>query len=151
MGLAVFAAYVLSDTRHVLDSTKAFVAMSVFNILKNSITLLPPTIGIVVQAMVCEGRLSHALKTTEPDAYLEKEQPSRNLAARRSMTKPIIEVEMGNFSWAKKGMLCLRDVNFTAQRGQLIGIIGQAGSGKKIFLINYGNRVDLSVRLYCTL
>ncbi|OQV18389.1 Multidrug resistance-associated protein 1 [Hypsibius exemplaris] len=123
VGLAVFATYVLSDSSNILDSTKAFVAMAIFNILKNSITLLPPTIGIVVQAMVCEGRLSHALKSPEADTYVDKSSTAHR-------TEPAVKITNADFSWAKQSMICLHNIQFRAQQGQLIGIIGQAGSGK---------------------
>ena len=51
MGLASFAVYVLSDPTHVLDANKAFVSLSLFNILQVPMTMLPTLIqiGIMVR------------------------------------------------------------------------------------------------------
>jgi len=41
VSLVTFAAYVLSDSENVLDSEKAFVSLSLFNILRFPLSMLP--------------------------------------------------------------------------------------------------------------
>ena len=47
--LATFATYVLVSENHYLDANKAFVALSLFNILRFPINLLPMLASFVVQ------------------------------------------------------------------------------------------------------
>ena len=49
VALATFATYVLVDEKNVLDAQKAFVSLSLFNILRMPLTLLPMVIISVVQ------------------------------------------------------------------------------------------------------
>lgn len=44
-----FATYVLSDEKNVLDSKKAFVSLSYFNILRFPLSMLPMMISQMVQ------------------------------------------------------------------------------------------------------
>lgn len=47
--LATFATYILIDSTNYLDAQKAFVSLSLFNILRAPINLLPMIISYVVQ------------------------------------------------------------------------------------------------------
>lgn len=47
--LASFATYVLMDESNVLDSTKAFVSLSLFNMLKQPFTMLPNIINNMIE------------------------------------------------------------------------------------------------------
>lgn len=63
-------AYVLSDPRHILSPDKAFVSLSLFNILRFPLSMLPMVIAYTVQAQVSIKRLNHFLvnEELEPDA-----------------------------------------------------------------------------------
>ena len=49
MSLVTFAVYVLSDPSHVLTPDKAFVSLSLFNILRFPLSMLPLLITNIVQ------------------------------------------------------------------------------------------------------
>lgn len=49
MCLASLATYVLVDPTHVLDAEKAFVSLSLFNIIRNPISVLPFLIIKMIQ------------------------------------------------------------------------------------------------------
>lgn len=50
--MATFATYVLVSESHYLDAGKAFVALSLFNILRFPINLLPMMVSLVVQVFM---------------------------------------------------------------------------------------------------
>jgi len=49
VAVASFAAYVLSDPNHVLSPTTAFVSLSLFNMLRMPMQMLPMTVTLLVQ------------------------------------------------------------------------------------------------------
>lgn len=51
--LATFATYVLVSETHYLDAGKAFVALSLFNILRFPMNLLPMIVSLIVQVGIC--------------------------------------------------------------------------------------------------
>lgn len=52
MSLASLATYVLVDPTHVLDAEKAFVSLSLFNIIRMPISVLPFLIITIIQVSV---------------------------------------------------------------------------------------------------
>jgi ATP-binding cassette subfamily C (CFTR/MRP) protein 1 len=49
VSLVTFATYVLSDPNNILDAERAFVALSLFNILRFPLSMLPMMISGMVQ------------------------------------------------------------------------------------------------------
>ena len=49
VALATFTVYVLSSPEHVLDANKAFVSLSLFNLMNYPLSILPATIAFAVQ------------------------------------------------------------------------------------------------------
>jgi hypothetical protein len=49
VSLAALATYILVDHTHVLDAEKAFVSLSLFNIIRNPISVLPFLIISMIQ------------------------------------------------------------------------------------------------------
>jgi len=47
--LVTFGVYVLSDPKNILDADKAFVSLSLFNILRFPLSMLPQVISMLVQ------------------------------------------------------------------------------------------------------
>lgn len=58
MALASLATYVLVDPTHVLDAEKAFVSMSLFNIIRMPISVLPFLIITIIQVSVTSVTIS---------------------------------------------------------------------------------------------
>ena len=143
MALATFATYVLSDKRHVLDSSEAFVSLAIFNILKNPMNMLPPTVGAFVQAAVSKRRLCDALRVPEPEPYVNPDR-SANVIDQSLTTEAdeVIAVKHGSFAWSKDSTkACLERIDLSIKAGKLVGIVGQAGSGKQIYHIQSHLRV----------
>lgn len=133
VALATFATYVLSDKRHVLDSGQAFVALAIFNILKNPMNMLPPTVGAVVQALVSKRRLADALRVAEPETYVNPAQPAKvadKVLSTSTVAEEAVAVTHGSFAWSKDSEPCLKNINLDIKSGKLVGIVGQAGSGR---------------------
>ncbi|OQV11389.1 Multidrug resistance-associated protein 1 [Hypsibius exemplaris] len=129
IALATFATFVLSDSQNVLDSSKAFVALAYFNILKSPMNMLPPTIMAIVQAVVSKTRLVAALVSHEPKTYVEGNN-WQDLGKNLRDYRPAVAISHGKFSWSKSGTSCLKNITMTVPSGKLIGIVGTAGSGK---------------------
>ncbi|XP_021341468.1 multidrug resistance-associated protein 1-like [Mizuhopecten yessoensis] len=119
--LATFATYILTSDAHYLDAGKAFVSLSLFNILRFPINLLPMMVSYIVQANVSIGRIADFLKMGDLDP--ENVQHNR--------TDPdAITIKSGTFSWDDKLQPALRGIDVSVGVGKLVAVVGQVGSGK---------------------
>ncbi|XP_055866421.1 multidrug resistance-associated protein 1-like isoform X2 [Biomphalaria glabrata] len=120
--LATFATYVQVSDTHQLDATKAFVALSLFNILRFPINLLPMMVSFIVQATVSMKRISKFLRQEDLDLDSVCYDPNFESAVR---------IENGTFTWdATLNNPTLSNINVNIPEGRLIAIVGQVGSGK---------------------
>ncbi|XP_048247829.1 multidrug resistance-associated protein 1-like isoform X2 [Haliotis rufescens] len=120
--LATFATYVLASESHYLDAQKAFVALSLFNILRFPITLLPLMVSFLVQAQVSVGRVGKFLRQGDLD-------PSN--VTRDPHTQHAISLKNGTFTWDKTSPTAtLKNVNLDIPDGKLVAVVGQVGAGK---------------------
>merc|ERR1719320_1299843 len=81
VSLVTFATYVLSDpAANVLDPEKAFVSISLFNILRFPMSMLPMIISMMVQANVSLKRIDKYMNSTElkADAVRRLKAPKAN-------------------------------------------------------------------------
>lgn len=67
MSLVSFATFVLIDEKNILDSSTAFVSLSLFNILRFPLSMLPMMISSMVQASVSVKRINVFMNTEELD------------------------------------------------------------------------------------
>ncbi|XP_052804271.1 multidrug resistance-associated protein 1-like isoform X1 [Mya arenaria] len=119
--LATFATYILIDDQNQLDANKAFVSLSLFNILRFPINLLPMIISYVVQCNVSLGRISR---------FLQNEDIDPNNVIRTDFSDHAMSIENGVFSWSKTGTPTLQDINIEVGDGKLVAVVGQVGAGK---------------------
>ncbi|XP_060079836.1 multidrug resistance-associated protein 1-like [Ylistrum balloti] len=119
--LATFATYILASNEHYLDAGKAFVSLSLFNILRFPINLLPMMVSYIVQANVSIGRIADFLKMGDLDP--------ENVQHNRSDSAAIV-IKDGTFTWDENLTPALRGINLTADVGKLIAVVGQVGCGK---------------------
>ncbi|XP_050416423.2 multidrug resistance-associated protein 1 [Patella vulgata] len=120
--LATFATYVLSSTENYLDAQKAFVALSLFNILRFPMTLLPMLLSFIVQANVSIGRIGKFLRHGDLDT---------DNVSKDSSYADVIHVEDGTFTWDKTATKpTLRNINLRVPHGKLVAVVGQVGAGK---------------------
>ncbi|XP_041372528.1 multidrug resistance-associated protein 1-like [Gigantopelta aegis] len=120
--LATFTTYVLTSETGFLDAQKAFVALSLFNILRFPITLLPMIVSNVVQASVSLGRIGKFLR--QPDLDFDS-------VIHDAYSDSAISVRNGTFTWDKTmPHPTLKNINIEIQDEKLYAVVGQVGSGK---------------------
>ncbi|XP_052772990.1 multidrug resistance-associated protein 1-like isoform X2 [Mya arenaria] len=123
--LVTFAVYVLVDSSHILDAEKAFVSLSLFNILRFPLSMLPQVISSVVQVRVSLERLCKFLGNDELNPNAVQNDPD---------AKHAVSIKDGEFSWEKTGISTLRDINLDVPVGSLVAVVGTVGSGKSSML-----------------
>ncbi|CAG2053139.1 unnamed protein product [Timema podura] len=121
VSLVTFATFVLSDTNNVLDAKTAFVSLSLFNILRFPLSMLPMLISNMVQASVSIKRMNNFMNTEELDPNSVTHEPSEK--------HPIV-VENGTFSWGSDDPPVLKNINLKLPQGSLVAVVGTVGSGK---------------------
>ncbi|XP_066569810.1 ATP-binding cassette sub-family C member 12 isoform X2 [Amia ocellicauda] len=132
-----------------LTSSSAFTVIAIFNSMRFSLGLLPFSVKSLAEAKVALARLKKILCIENPEPYLTKLKDSPNA----------LVMEKASFSWerpldtheAAQGVrnglkgdkneaetrksehgnrAALRNISFTLQKGKLLGICGNVGSGK---------------------
>ncbi|NXY26092.1 MRP1 protein, partial [Atrichornis clamosus] len=127
----MFAVYTLVDNTHVLDAQKAFVSLTLINILNTAHSFLPFSINAAVQAKVSLHRLAAFLNLEE----LNAESSSRSTSGcGELLLQASITIRNGTFSWTKETSPCLRSIDLTVPRGSLLAVVGQVGAGKSSLL-----------------
>ncbi|XP_044535039.1 ATP-binding cassette sub-family C member 6 [Gracilinanus agilis] len=129
VALVMFAVHALTDEKHVLDAEKAFVALTIINILNRAQAFLPFSINTIFQAWVSLARLAAFL-------HLEEVEP-RAISATPVGTeadKECISVQDGTFAWSQENSPCLQRINLVVPRGSFFAVTGPVGSGKSSLL-----------------
>ncbi|XP_017115600.1 multidrug resistance-associated protein 1 isoform X6 [Drosophila elegans] len=119
VSLVTFATYVLIDKNNVLDATKTFVSLSLFNILRFPLTMLPMLITNLVQTQVSVDRINKFLNSEELDP---------NSVLHDSSKPHPMSIENGEFSWGDE--ITLRNINIEVHKNSLVALVGTVGSGK---------------------
>ncbi|XP_009304647.1 ATP-binding cassette sub-family C member 3 isoform X2 [Danio rerio] len=122
VALTSFAVFVNVDEKNVLDAEKAFVSLSLFNILRFPLNMLPQVISSIVQASVSLKRLQDFLNHDE----LDPESVDR----KSNTTEYAVSVVNGKFSWAKRDQVILDNINVLVPQGSLLAVVGHVGCGK---------------------
>ncbi|KAJ8319362.1 hypothetical protein KUTeg_004453 [Tegillarca granosa] len=125
VSLVTFAVYVLSDPNNILDAEKAFVSLSLFNILRFPLSMLPQVISSLVQANVSLKRLEKFLNHEELDSSAVQHDIS---------AKHAISMENCTVTWDHETVSTLRNINLQIPDGSLVAIVGAVGSGKSSML-----------------
>uniref|UniRef100_A0A669C2V6 ATP-binding cassette, sub-family C (CFTR/MRP), member 2 n=1 Tax=Oreochromis niloticus TaxID=8128 RepID=A0A669C2V6_ORENI len=100
VSLATFAIFVSVSNDNVLTAEKAFTSISLFNILRAPLAMLPMLIASVVQTAVSKKRLEKFLAGEDIDSDIVRQDPSFSI------------------------------VNLDIEPGQLVAVVGAVGSGK---------------------
>lgn len=127
---STFAVFVLTQSRP-LTTEIVFPALTLFNLLAFPLAVLPMVITAVVEATVAVDRISSFLKAEElqPDAVI-REPPVLEIGDES------LRITDATFTWnrAELGKDVLKNLNFTAKKGELNCIVGRVGAGKSSFL-----------------
>ncbi|NXN73938.1 MRP3 protein, partial [Himantopus himantopus] len=122
VALTTFAVYVSVDEKNVLDAEKAFVSLSLFNILKFPLNMLPQVISNIAQTSVSLKRIQQFLSHDELDPNCVE---TKVIAPGNA-----ISVTNATFSWGKELKPSLKDVNLLVPSGALVAVVGHVGCGK---------------------
>ncbi|XP_048800530.1 ATP-binding cassette sub-family C member 2 [Lagopus muta] len=121
VSLASFAVYVLVDENNVLDAQKAFTSISLFNVLRYPMAMLPLVISSLVQTNVSKVRL---------ERYLGGEDLDTSAIHHDSIPGSAVRFSEATFTWEQDGNAAIRDVNLDIKAGSLVAVVGAVGSGK---------------------
>ncbi|XP_014486459.1 PREDICTED: multidrug resistance-associated protein 1 isoform X2 [Dinoponera quadriceps] len=135
VSLVSFATYVLIDEKNVLNSTTAFVSLSLFNVLRFPLSMLPMMISNIVQAYVSVKRINKFMNMDDLDPNNVQHDPSESHA---------LLIENGNFAWDMERVdrPILQNINMRVEQGQLIAVVGTVGSGKSSLLSAFLGEMD---------
>lgn len=122
--LASFATYVLT-TGKVLDAQTAFVAQSLFNMMRVPMNLLPEMFINLAECYVSLKRLK---------TYFNAEEIDPNNVLHGTFEGNPVVIENGTFSWKKYGENILQGIDISIQEGSLVAVVGQVGSAKSSLL-----------------
>uniref|UniRef100_T1H0W7 ABC transmembrane type-1 domain-containing protein n=1 Tax=Megaselia scalaris TaxID=36166 RepID=T1H0W7_MEGSC len=123
VSLVTFATYVLVDENNDLDATTAFVSLSLFNILRMPLMMLPMMITNMIQTQVSVNRINKFMNSEELDPNNVQHDPK--------YAKTPVLIEDGSFSWGD-GEVCIKNINISADKGSLVAVVGTVGSGKTL-------------------
>uniref|UniRef100_A0A8C6PXB0 ABC-type glutathione-S-conjugate transporter n=1 Tax=Nothobranchius furzeri TaxID=105023 RepID=A0A8C6PXB0_NOTFU len=117
VALTSFAVFVTVDEKNILDAEKAFVSLSLFNILRFPLNMLPQVISGLVQASVSLKRIQ---------SFLSHDELDPNSVDRKNS----ISVVNGKFTWGKEDPPVLHNMNVMVPQGSLLAVVGHVGCGK---------------------
>uniref|UniRef100_A0A8C6JAU0 Canalicular multispecific organic anion transporter 1 n=1 Tax=Melopsittacus undulatus TaxID=13146 RepID=A0A8C6JAU0_MELUD len=123
VSLASFAVYVLVDENNILDAEKAFTAISLFNVLRFPMAMLPMVLSSLVQTNVSTVRLERYLGGEDLDTSAIHHSGS-------FLTGSAVRFSEATFAWEQDGDAAIRDVNLDITPGSLVAVVGAVGSGK---------------------
>ncbi|XP_077632923.1 ATP-binding cassette sub-family C member 3 isoform X1 [Crocuta crocuta] len=120
--LTTLGVYVSVDPNNVLDAEKAFVSVSLFNILKMPLNMLPQLISGLIQTSVSLKRIQHFLSQDELDPHCVE---------RKTITPGYaVTVHNGTFTWAQDLPPTLHSLDIQVPKGALVAVVGPVGCGK---------------------
>uniref|UniRef100_A0A8C0F438 Uncharacterized protein n=1 Tax=Bubo bubo TaxID=30461 RepID=A0A8C0F438_BUBBB len=109
VSLASFAVYVLVDENNILDAQKAFTAISLFNVLRFPMAMLPLVLSSLVQVS------AHIGQGVLGDLMIPLPKPAHG----------------ATFAWEQdSNPSCLCSVTLDIAPGSLVAVVGAVGSGK---------------------
>ncbi|KAI1196656.1 metal resistance protein YCF1 [Nemania serpens] len=113
-----------------LSTEIVFPALTLFNLLTFPLAILPMVISSIIEATVAAQRLSEYLTAEEiqPDAV--KTGP-----AAEERGDDAVVIRNGTFSWNRhETKTVLRNIDFSARKGDLTCVVGRVGQGKSSLL-----------------
>uniref|UniRef100_A0A7N8XKB9 ATP-binding cassette, sub-family C (CFTR/MRP), member 2 n=1 Tax=Mastacembelus armatus TaxID=205130 RepID=A0A7N8XKB9_9TELE len=118
VSLATFSVFVGVSSENVLTAEKAFTSISLFNILRFPLAMLPMLIAAIVQTTVSKKRLEKFLGGEDLASDIVRHDPS---------FKSAVSVCDGSFAWEKEAQPL---VSLDIKPGRLVAVVGAVGSGK---------------------
>lgn len=127
VALSTFTAFVLSG--HALTAEAVFTALTLFNILRFPLAMVPQVISSLVEARASASRIQAYLLADELDPDSAERRP------RPDDAPYAIELDRATFTWAAarpgdSSVPTLREISLRIPHGALVGLVGAVGSGK---------------------
>nr|XP_020011854.1 canalicular multispecific organic anion transporter 1 [Castor canadensis] len=119
--VVTFSVYVLVDSNNILDAEKAFTSITLFNILRFPLSMLPMVISSMLQASVSIERL---------EKYLGGDDLDTSAIRHVSNFDKAVQFSEASFTWDRDLEATIQDVNLDIMPGQLVAVVGTVGSGK---------------------
>ncbi|TSP25420.1 Canalicular multispecific organic anion transporter 1 [Bagarius yarrelli] len=121
VSLVTFAVFVSISPDNILDAQKAFTSISLFNILRFPLGMLPMLISSIVQTTVSKKRLEKFLGAEDLDAMAVQHTDNKDSA---------VSINKGTYTWGPDSDPVLRNVSLDIKPGRLVAVVGAVGSGK---------------------
>ncbi|CAO2585581.1 ATP-binding cassette sub-family C member 2, partial [Lemmus lemmus] len=121
VSVITFSVYVMVDSNNILNAEKAFTSITLFNVLRFPLAMLPMVISSMLQASVSVERL---------EKYLGGEDLDTSAIRHVSNSDKAVQFSEASFTWDRDLDPTIRDVNLDIKPGQLVAVVGTVGSGK---------------------
>lgn len=115
-----FATYILISGKNDLDPKTAFVSITLFNMLRFPLMILPMSIQGLIQLNVSFTRIRE---------FLLKDEYVKNDITHENTPNEAIQVDRVSFGWNRSDV-ALSEIEMRVPKGQLVAVIGKVGSGK---------------------
>uniref|UniRef100_A0A914X2S6 ABC-type glutathione-S-conjugate transporter n=1 Tax=Plectus sambesii TaxID=2011161 RepID=A0A914X2S6_9BILA len=130
--IAAFAAYTMVGSGdHLLTPSKAFVSLTLFNMMRWPLAAMPHVVLCAVRANVSLKRIAEFLTSEELDPN----------AVEQSKNENAVELQQCTMSWSPATTIpeepntsVLKDVSLAVRRGELVAVVGKVGTGKSSLL-----------------
>ncbi|CAG5123107.1 unnamed protein product [Candidula unifasciata] len=121
VSLLTFLCYVFIADNHYLDPKTAFVAISLFDILRYAINFAPMIVTDLLKAFISARRIGRFLCHDDLDKYS---------VSHVAGTENIIDIRNASFRWSSETSQTLTNINMVIGEDSLVAVVGAVGSGK---------------------
>ncbi|XP_055308510.1 multidrug resistance-associated protein 1-like, partial [Sitodiplosis mosellana] len=141
VSLVTFIAYVYSGDDHILTAERAFVCLTLFDIIRMPLAMLPLLIVYMIETSVSVNRINKFMNSEELDPQNVSHDPSDAAP---------LSIENGTFSWGNDEP-CLKNINLQVKKSNLVAVVGTVGAGKSSIISAFLGEMDrLSGRVNTT-
>ncbi|XP_059143047.1 multidrug resistance-associated protein 1-like isoform X2 [Physella acuta] len=121
MTLLTFATYLWIDPENFLDPGKAFMTLSLFNILRTPLDFMASIISLGAQAYVSVKRIGN---------FLQYDELKNDNVIIMSEAEHMVTFERADLTWDSNNTPTLKNINLHIPKGHLVAVVGQVGAGK---------------------
>nr|QUF59450.1 ATP-binding cassette transporter Abcc1-6 [Brachionus angularis] len=121
---ASFVVFVLVDKNNNLDASTAFVSLTLFNIMRFPLIMIPQVITSLIQANVSMTRIR---------TFLLREEIDTSQITHNNVQGQAVSFENVDLGWSENEK-ALEKLNFEIPKGELVAVVGTVGSGKSSLL-----------------
>lgn len=124
-----------------LTADIVFPCLSLFSYLSKPLSVLPDAVMSTIQSKVSFTRVSKVLSAPE-----KSDEGFEILPPARSYSDETVSVRSNLVKWSEDedAVVALKDLKFSAKKGDLVSIVGKVGTGKTAFLLTLCGLTSLS-------